>query len=415
VIRESRDSTFSKKVLGDGATLLVQTTPGSPLVSVAFGFRGGFIDERDQELGLTSLTLEHMLRGTRTRSAEQLADDVEGLGGGISVSVDRDGFGIGLTVLSDYLDDALAVLGDAVCEPGLLPATFEGVRTEALAELGEAEDHPLRRTLRRLRPLLFPGHPYGRPVRGTRESLTAARPGATASWHHSHFVSDRLIVCMVGGVSPERAEGAIDETLCRLGVSEVPETTAAPPPRPAGRVEEELEQSGQSSVAVGFPGPRVGTRDAVALHVAASAMTMMSGRLWRLLRERPPHAYSVRLTPTPMRAGGALIGHVTTPPGEEEAAVAVFVRELDELSRHGLTNDELDSGRRYLAGLMEISMQRGATRAAAYAVAEVVGIGYERITRLPDIVRDVTNEDVISASRQYVSAEDEPAVVILRG
>ena len=76
---------------------------------------------------------------------------------------------------------------------------------------------------------------------------------------------------------------------------------------------------------------------------------------------------------------------------------------------------ELERGRRYLAGLIEISMQRGSTRAASYAVAEVAGVGYERIGHLPEIIRSVTPDDVIRAARLYVSAEDAPAVAVLRG
>jgi predicted Zn-dependent peptidase len=116
-----------------------------------------------------------------------------------------------------------------------------------------------------------------------------------------------------------------------------------------------------------------------------------------------------------MRLGGALIGHVTTPPGQEEAAVSTFVEELDLLAREGLSYEELERGRTYLAGLIEISMQRGSTRAASYAVAEVAGVGYERVDRLPAIIRSVSGDDVIRAARMYVSAEDAPAVAVLRG
>jgi hypothetical protein len=74
-----------------------------------------------------------------------------------------------------------------------------------------------------------------------------------------------------------------------------------------------------------------------------------------------------------------MVGYVTTPPGQEEAAVSTFVSELSRLSPDGLSEDELDRGRRYLAGMLEISMQRGAVRAASYSVAEVAGMGYEYV------------------------------------
>ncbi|MBN1628692.1 MAG: insulinase family protein [Thermoleophilia bacterium] len=159
----------------------------------------------------------------------------------------------------------------------------------------------------------------------------------------------------------------------------------------------------------------MGTREAVALHVLSSGLTMMGGRLWRALREGPPFAYAVSATPLPLVLGGALIGRVTAPPGQEEAAVQKFLSELSEVADGGLAGNELSTARRYLAGVLGIRMQRSATRAASYAMAEVSGLGYERVDKLPNIVRSITNEDVIAVARRYLTTEDGPAVVILRG
>jgi zinc protease len=415
IVREIPDPTCSRRTLSNGASLVVRESRHLPLVSVALGFRGGFRDEPDSLLGVTSLTLKHMLRGTASRSADRLADDIEGLGSGISVSVDRDGFGAGATVLSKYLREALGVLCEAVVRPALSVDDFDAVRAEALAELGEAEDHPFRRTMRRMVPLLFPGHPYGRPIAGTAETLSAMSRESTGEWHSQRFSAGNLFVCLSGDVAAGRAADELELALAGLSRSAASEGDAWDPPPPRGQVDEPLERKGQSSVAVGFRGPPIGTRDSAALHVVSSALTMMGGRLWRALRERPPFAYSVSAMPVPGREGGALVGYVTTPPGQEEDAVSTFVSELSRLSRDGLSEDELDRGRRYLAGMLEISMQRGAVRAASYSVAEVAGMGYEYVDRLPGIVRGITNDDVVRVAGQYLTAEDGPASVILRG
>lgn len=415
IVRETPDATCSRRTLSNGASLVVRESRHLPLVSVALGFRGGFRDEPDSLLGVTSLTLKHMLRGTASRSADRLADDIEGLGSGISVSVDRDGFGAGATVLSKYLREALGVLCEAVVRPALSVDDFDAVRAEALAELGEAEDHPFRRTMRRMVPLLFPGHPYGRPIAGTAETLSAMSRESTGEWHSQRFSAGNLFACLSGDVAAGRAADELELALAGLSRSAAAERDPWDAPPPRGRVDEPLEQKGQSSVAVGFRGPAIGTRDSAAMHVVSSALTMMGGRLWRALRERPPFAYSVTAMPVPGREGGALVGYVTTPPGQEETAVSTFVAELSKLSRDGLSEDELDRGRRYLAGMLEISMQRGAVRAASYSVAEVAGMGYEYVDRLPGIVRGITNDDVVRVAGQYLTAEDGPASVILRG
>jgi predicted Zn-dependent peptidase len=168
-------------------------------------------------------------------------------------------------------------------------------------------------------------------------------------------------------------------------------------------------------VALGFPGPSAGTREAVALQVLSTSLTMMGGRLWQSLREGPPFAYAVRAAPVSLRLGGAFVGQVTAPPGSEEVAVERFVAELSGLSTTLLTDEEIVRGRGYLAGMLEIRMQRSAARAASYAMAEIMGLGFERVDLLPGIVRSITADDVADVARRYLAAGHGPAVAILRG
>jgi len=415
IAREAPPSVPSRRTLSNGTTLVVRESGHIPLASIAFGFRGGFVDEPDDMLGITRATLKHMIRGTTSRSAVQLADAIEGLGSGISTSVDRNGFGAGATVLARHFAEAAGVLCEAVSLPAFAEGEFERVRAESLADISEAEDNPFRRTMLRLVPLLFPGHPYGRPIGGTEETLSHLSAVSTSRWHASRFASDRLFVCVTGDIPIDTVAGVLEGALADLPRAGSSVGSRPEPLPPAGRVDGELERKGQSSVAVGFRGPRMGTRESAAMHVLSSAMSMMGGRLWRALRERPPHAYSVSAMPAAFRESGALVGYVTTRPGGEEAAAQTLISELSRVGEEGLSTEELERGQRYLAGMLEISMQQGATRAASYVLAEVAGVGYEHVDRLPAMVRSITSDDIVDVARRYLTAEDGPAVAILRG
>jgi len=229
------------------------------------------------------------------------------------------------------------------------------------------------------------------------------------------FASDRLFACVTGDIRADTVADVLEAALSDLPRAASSPVSRAEPRPPDGRVEEELERKGQSSVTVGFRGPRVGTRESAAMHVLSSAVGMMGGRLWRALRERPPHAYSVMATPVAFRESGALVGYVTTRPGGEEDAARTLVSELTKVGDEGLSTEELERGRRYLAGMLEISMQQGAARTASYVLAEVAGVGYEHVDRLPALVRGITGDDIVNVARQYLTAEDGPALAILRG
>jgi zinc protease len=412
---ETGHTSTERTMLESGATLIVNESHAIPIVSVAVGFAGGFVDETDSEVGLTKATLHHMLKGTARRPGSRLSDDMEGLGSGFSTALERDGFGVGASVLSDRLGEALEVLFDAVAAPSFERSTFDTVRSELTADIAEDEDTAATRTALRLLPLLFPDHPYGRPISGTIDTISGLEWTRTADWHREHFSADGLVVCMSGDVTIEEAAAHLNGLVGGLGRSRGGRGGRVVRQGPAGRLDEKLPGGGPSTIALGFPGPRMGTREAVALQVLASSLTMMGGRLWQSLREGPPFAYAVRATPLSLRLGGAFVGHVTAPPGSEEVAVERFVSELSGVGEDGLADQELRRGRRCLAGMLEIRMQRSAARASGYAMAEITGLGFERVDLLPGIVRGITGDDVAGVARKYLTAEDGPAVAILRG
>ncbi len=185
--------------------------------------------------------------------------------------------------------------------------------------------------------------------------------------------------------------------------------------RPSGSVDVDGPQVPQSAVLVGFSAPSAGSDDSVAMRVLSTALSMMGGRLWRALRERPPHAYAVYASHLALVEGGGLIVHATSQPGSEERVLDAILGEAADVASGGLTAPEIDRARRHLAGALGISLERRSTRAAGYAMAEVMGLGYERVERLPDMVRGITDEDVARVARKYLDPSRGHASVAVRG
>jgi zinc protease len=414
LVSESVPLKCSRATLSSGASVVIGESGALPLASMALGFVGGQAGEPKDHLGVTYLTQNLLLRGTTTRSAEEIADDIEGLGSAVATAVDRDGFGLGATVLSKHLGDALSVLSDVVTRPSLGEDRMSAARVEVEGEIGEIEDHPVRHATVLLLPLLFPDHVYGRPLRGTRETLARIKVEDVVRWHSQLYVASNLHVCVVGDVSRERVVDELEKALSHMKRGDAAFAGRPVSTRPAGRVEETQGRVTQSTVALGFPGPRAGTDDSTVMHVVARALTMVGGRLWVALRERPPFAYVAGASQISLRCGGAFLAYATAEPGREEAVREALVSEFGRLRDSGLGDDELARAKRHLAGTHEISMQRGSVRAASYAMAEVVGVGYERVEDMPRAIRAVTNEGVVEAVRRYLDPGTGVAEVCLR-
>ncbi len=186
-------------------------------------------------------------------------------------------------------------------------------------------------------------------------------------------------------------------------------------PRPVGEERSELPGSNQSVVAIALPGPRGGTREAIIGRLIIRALSTIGGRLWRSLRDRPPHAYHVAGTLLSYRDAGATVAYATAAPGTEAEVIEGLAAEFSVLASSGLEPEELERTKRQLAGTLEISLMRGAARSATYAMAEVMGAGYEYVERMSSEVATITNDDVVAVATSLLDPSNGFARVVLRG
>lgn len=401
--------------LPEGPMLICSEARSLPIVSVAAAFCGGFREEPGGLGGATYLTQRLSLRGTKALTADEVADAIEGLGSAIATATDRDGFGFGMTLLAAHLPEGAGILGRVLTEPGLPAEQLERVRAEVLTEIKQLEDHPMRRATLLALPLAFPDHPYGRPLRGTESSVGRMTPGDVREWYAGTFDANDLIVVAVGDIDRKVMRDWVREVAGGLPGRGVAAPSTGPLRDPSERREVVHAGSVHSTVALVLRGPSAGTRDEVVMRVICRACSMMGGRLWTALRERPPFAYAVGCSLISLREGGAVFAHATAPLGQEDAALEAIDSEFLRLAAEGLSHAELERAKRHLGGVLAVSMERSAARAAAYAMAETTGAGSDYVDRMPGLVRGVTNDDVAAVAARCFGAGRGRATVVVRG
>jgi len=423
IIAERRTPVRTRETLAHGVTMVTSHSDTLPLTSVAIGFRGGHRCESDASSGSTYLAMRTAVRGSRRRSGFELADEVESMGTSLSTLVDRDGFGLGSTCLARLQNDATALLGEVALEPAFDPGQFDMARAEVESEIGETEDHPFRRAVLTMLPLVFPDHPYGRPLRGTRESLARLDAVSVRDRYLSGLSTAGLVVCASGRVDVQELRETVERIAAGVPVgghdAKAPgdghRTVVGAPGRVLSEsVELAHDIPGQSHVALGMAGPSASSDDAVVLRFVMRALSMMGGPLWVALRENPPHAYSVSASPLLLSSGGAVLFSVTARPGDEAFAVDGILQVLRAVQSEGMAADELERAKSYVAGTMEIAMQRESTRAASYAMSELLGVGFERMEDMPGLVRAISNDDVVRVARAWLDSAAGYATVTLK-
>lgn len=375
--------------------ILVMPKGGAPLVHMGVYALGGAVQEPAERAGLTLLVSRAAIKGTKRRSAQQIAEDAELLGGSIGTHAAAEHFGWSLSVPAPYADAAAELLADVVqC------ATFpdDAVATEktiAEADLRHLRDDMGRYPLRLLTQAAFPGHPYGVPVTGTEESLPVITPDDLREWHATRVLEAPLMLGLVGAVTPNEAANMAARAFRKLRIAERPEI---PPVRwPDGPVANiETRSKAQTALALAFPHPGRRDPERYAGEMLATVASGQGGRLFVELREKRSLAYSVFAFPVERLAGGMFAAYIATSPEREEEARDTLLAELLAMREEPIDQQELRRAQEYAIGSHAIRQASGAAvlgmaiEAYLFGSLEDLAMYEQRIRAVtPDAVRDV--------------------------
>src|SRR5256714_1463933 len=227
----------------EGIPVLVRRKPGTPIASIGIYVVGGAIEEEDNDAGLTLLMARTMLKGTTTRTAAQIAEDSEMLGGTISAAAGSDSFGWSFSVPNARLSEALELLGDVVQRPTIPADSFETERAVALSNVAMLRDDMYRYPARLASSVAFGRHPYARPVMGTEESLRAISAEQARQWHRSRVLEAATVIGIVADVEVKEAADLVAREFGALEPKKAPKVGKPRWPKSVKIAEESRDKS----------------------------------------------------------------------------------------------------------------------------------------------------------------------------
>jgi predicted Zn-dependent peptidase len=366
--------------------------PGA--ASVALGFYVG-TGSRDEPEGLAGAShfLEHLLlKGTEARGARALAEAVDAVGGDLNAYTAHEHTAFHVRLPAAELPLGLDVLSEVMWSPALRAADVEAERAVILEELAMEEDTPDDRVLTLLADALYPRHPLGREVLGTRASIAAIGRDDVAAFHGRWYRPANVVVAAAGAVEHGEVVAGIRTRLGERSGGDVPRRSAPRrAPRPRAVLRRRCEQA---HVAVGVRGLPRGDDDRYALAVANQVLGGgTASRLFQTVREERGLAYNVHSWIESHVDTGALVAYAGTAIdhlGEVHALLEDGLRSLAE----GVTDDEVRVAAGYLAGSTLLALEDAGSRMARNGEALLVT---GEVTELDDVLdgfRAVTPADV---------------------
>lgn len=406
------EAAAERRVLANGLRVLVRETPGAAVVAASLVVRAGSHLENETQSGITNFLQRALLRGTRTRTAMNLIQQAEDMGGTLEASGDVEHAEIRGEALARHWEGLLSLIADVALHPALAPEEVELERRLILGQIATRADAPFAFAMDTLMRELFGRHPYGQTPLGTRPTIERLTRDDLLAHRAAMYRGDRMVLAVSGEVPPDRVFRVARRLFAKVPRSrEVVEVPTAVLPMPGGR--RVLERPAQQTqILVGYVAPGLFDSDYPAARVLFALLGGgMSGRLFGELREQQGLAYSVGTT-SPFRTGpGVLVSYMGTAPGTAAAAEARLLAELDRARAEGVEAGELSRAKAYLLGNLAMDRRTNARQAWYMAFFELVGAGWQYPDQFAREVEGVSAADVIAAARRYLV---RPTIVVLQ-
>jgi zinc protease len=331
-----------REVLPNGLVLISHEHRAADVVALQLWVRAGGRDEGPGELGLTHY-MEHMLfKGTPTRPPGSIDILVEGLGGTSNAFTSYDYTHYDLVVPVRALRTGLEVLADIGVNASFPPAEIDAEKAVVHEEMRLVEDDPEKFAARRLGQLAYAPHPYGRPILGTREGITALTREPLVRYYKTYYVPSNMVLVAVGAATHAEIRAAVDATFGTLPGGEVQRRQLAPPP-PIGadRREDVRRPEQQAYLAIGWQAASTNHPDTYAVDLLTYILgDSPSSRLNQALRERDRLVFSIESNYIPSQQAGLVSILARLDPSNVDKAEASIREVIRRVREQGVTEAE---------------------------------------------------------------------------
>ncbi len=405
-----------KEVLPNGIRVIVREDRSVPVVAFEAGFLAGVRAEPAGKGGVSGLAAGMLTKGTRNRSAREISEAVENLGGELSGYSGRNTFGLQGKFLRRDFPQGFRLFAESLREPTFPAEELEKKRREALGLLKQQKDQLTQATFLLFMEAHYDGHPYARNPLGTEKSLGEIAPEDLRDFYGRWADPRNMVIAVSGDIGTAEALDAV-----RKAFGDFPQRPgfeplgALPvPSREAVRRAEEQRETQQAHFVIGYPGARFTDPDRYALDVLGSALAGMGGRLFVNLRDRMSLAYSVTSFSSEQVDPGFFAFYMGTSADKLDTAVAATLKEIGEVKRSGITREEFERARKWMIGTYEIGLQSNSSYAGRMVSNELHGVGYEDTFTAPEKIAAVTLADVNRLAASVLDTE-RYTIAVLKG
>jgi zinc protease len=404
-----------RTTLENGLTLLIVERHNLPIVKVSIGINAGNLYEPPEKAGLANITARLLTKGTKNRTAQQISEEIEFVGGSIGASGGKDYITVSLSILKRDVNLGFDLVSDIILNPVFPEEELSKMKKRMKANLKAREEDPGFVASREFKRIVFGNHPYGRLIIGTDETLDRITRADILDFHSKYYVPNNAIMAVVGDITTGEVKELIRKYFKDWQSKEIPALPLAKIKKTKVRKIVTIDRDlTQANIILGHIGVSRNNPE----YYAISVMNYILGgggfasRLMQNIREEKGLVYDIHSFFAADKYGGWFQVGLQTKNESANTAIEEVLKEISRIRNEFVSDTELSDAKSFLIGSFPMRIETSSRIANFLVAVEYYNLGIDYIDNYPEYINSVTKEDVLRVARKYLDPENFVLVVV---
>ncbi len=407
---------MTERTLGNGLKVIVVENHEQPVVSMNLLIRSGTAMDGLGKAGLANMTAGLLRKGTATRDATKISQEIDFVGGSIGASSEKDATNVTCSVLTKHFDVGLDLLADIVLNPSFPEAEIERLRKQTMAGLMAQKDDPNAISDQQYAAYLFGEHPYAQPASGTIESVSGLERDDIAGYWSRNFLPNNAVLFVAGDVTADAVLAKIEGKFGGWKRGELPQTNFPPANPVKGNRVVLINKSDATNANINMGHLGIDRYNPDIYAVRTMNYILGGGgfrsRLMTDIRDKRGLTYGINSQYSFDRYPGAFTVSVATNVDSAAQSIAATIEHLRQIQAADVTAQELSETKSFYAGYLPRQFETPMQVASQLSVVELYGLEKDYFSKYIDYMQAVTPQQVRLAAQKYISPDNLLIVVV---
>ena len=412
--REIKFPPYELQTLPNGLQVMAVLHHEQPVVNMRLLIRAGAASDPKNKLGIAHMAASLLDQGTKAKSASELNDEIDFLGGAMGAGAGTDLTFVNIVVMKDSFEKGMRMLSDMARDPGFAQAEIERQRQQTLSGLRVSLEDPEYVANSVFDRLVYGFHPYGLPETGTPETVGSITRDDLVAYHQKFFAPNNAILAIVGDVTAEEAFNTAKKVFADWEKRDLSAQKYIDPPDPTRRVIViNKPDAVQTEVRVGHLGIPRKHRDYMAVNLAIRILGGEgSNRLHQVLRTQRGLTYGAQANMDTLKETGDFQAETNTRSEATGEVLRLIVDEFWRLQRERVSEYELADAKAYLTGSFPLTIETPESIAMQVVNVLFYGLPLEELQTFRERVNAVTVDDIQRVAREYLRPDRLSVVLV---